>query len=368
MPGYRPGMDGFEYAPTTRFGLNYPFGEVTPGLAETITVAPGIEWVRMPLPFSLKFINLWLIDDGDSWTIVDTGLPLPETKSAWRQLLDARVTVHKPLKRVIITHMHPDHVGSAGWLCHKYGSELWMSRLEYITCRMLVADTGRQAPPVAVEFYRQSGWGEAALENYKSRFGGFGRGVSLMPDAYHRLSDGDEFQMGGATWQVIMGAGHSPEHACLYCPGRNILISGDQILPRISSNVSVHPTEPDSDPLAEWLDSCRKLLKALPEDCLVLPAHNEPFTGAHKRLQHLIDGHETALTRLRKRLEKGPANVLETFVSVFGRAIEGDELSMATGEALAHLNYLKHRGELAISRAESGVSLYNLAHVAQPGE
>jgi len=361
-------MDGFEYASTTRFGLNYPFGDVTPGLGETITVAPGIEWVRMPLPFSLKFINLWLIDDGDSWTIVDTGLPLPETKSAWRKLLDARVTPEKPLKRVIITHMHPDHVGSAGWLCHKYGAELWMSRLEYISCRMLVADTGRQAPPVALDFYRRCGWDDAALDHYKSRFGGFGRGVSLMPDAYFRLSDGDEFQMAGSTWQVIMGAGHSPEHACLFCPERNILISGDQILPRISSNVSVHPTEPEADPLSEWLDSCRKLMARLPEDTLVLPAHNEPFTGAHKRLQHLIDGHETALTRLRRRLEKSPANVLDTFVAVFGRSIVGDELNMATGEALAHLNYLKFRGELFLSASETGVTLYNPAHVAQPGE
>lgn len=361
-------MDGFEPALKRRPKLDYPFGEATPGLAETIQVAPGIEWVRMPLPFSLKFINLWLIDDGDSWTIVDTGLPLPETKSAWRELLDSRVTPEKPLKRVIITHMHPDHVGSAGWLCHKYDAELWMSRLEYITCRMLVADTGRQAPPVAIEFYRQCGWGEPAIEYYKSRFGGFGRGVSLMPDAYFRLSDGDEFQMAGVTWQVIMGSGHSPEHACLYSPQLNVLISGDQILPRISSNVSVHPTEPDANPLADWLDSCRKLQKALPEDCFVLPAHNEPFVGAHKRLQHLIDGHETALTRLRSRLEKGPANVLQTFVAVFGRSIEGEELGMATGEALAHLNYLKHRGELTISRGPDGVTLYNLAKVPQLGE
>ncbi|WP_353256723.1 MBL fold metallo-hydrolase [Hyphomonas sp.] len=361
-------MDGFEYAPTRRFGLDYPLGEATPGLAETITVAPGIEWVRMPLPFSLKFINLWLIDDGDSWTIVDTGLPLPETKSAWRTLLDARVTAQKPLKRVIVTHMHPDHVGSAGWLCHRYGAELWMSRLEYITCRMLVADTGREAPAAGTEFYRRAGWSEKALETYKSRFGGFGRGVSLMPDAYHRLSEGDEFEMAQATWRVIIGAGHSPEHACLFCPQRNILISGDQILPRISSNVSVHPTEPDADPLEEWLASCRKLLELIPEDCLVLPAHNEPFTGAHKRLEHLISGHETALARLRARLAKGPATVLDTFVSVFGRAIEGEELSMASGEALAHLNYLKHRGEVAVSQTAGGVSLYNLAHAALPGE
>lgn len=357
-------MDGFEFAPTTRFGLTYPFGDVTPALAETIPVAPGIEWVRMPLPFSLKFINLWLVDDGDGWTIVDTGLPLPETKSAWRQLLDARVTPAKPLKRVIITHMHPDHIGSAGWLCHKYGAELWMTRLEYITCRMLVADTGREAPTAGVEFYRRAGWDPKALGHYKARFGGFGRGVSLMPDAYHRLSDGDTFRMAGADWTVIVGAGHSPEHACLFSAERNLLISGDQILPRISSNVSVHPTEPEADPLDEWLGSCRKLFGLIPEDCLVLPAHNEPFVGAQSRLQHLISGHETALTRLRQKLAKGPVTVLETFVSVFGRAIDGEELGMATGEALAHLNYLRQRGELALSANSDGVTLYGLAEPA----
>lgn len=354
-------MDGFESPPLRRPKLDYPHGEATPALAETITVSPGIEWVRMPLPFSLKFINLWLIDDGDSWTIVDTGLPLPETRTAWRELLKDRVTADKPLKRVMVTHMHPDHVGCAGWLCHNYGAELWMSRLEYITCRMLVGDTGRKAPKAGIEFYRRAGWDEAALDNYRERFGGFGRGVSPMPDAYHRLEDGDTFRMAGAEWLVVTGAGHSPEHACLYCPERNLLISGDQILPRISSNVSVHPTEPEADPLTEWLDSCRKLLQALPEDCLVLPAHNEPFTGAHKRLQHLIDGHETALARLRQRLRKGPANALQTFVSVFGRAIDADEQGMATGEALAHLNYLKHRGELVLSTNEDGVTLYALA-------
>lgn len=354
-------MDGFEYAPTHRAGLTFPFGETTPGLAETIPVAPGIEWVRMSLPFALKFINLWLIDDGDGWTIVDTGIPQTETREAWKKLLKARISDKKPLKRVIITHMHPDHVGTAGWLCHKYGAELWMTQLEYITCRMLVADTGREAPPAGVEFYRRAGWNEAALDNYRKRFGGFGRGVSQMPDSYRRLVDGEEFQMAGTTWRVVTGSGHSPEHACLFAPQLNVVISGDQLLPRISSNVSVHPTEPEANPLEDWLRSCRKLLETLPEDVLVLPAHNEPFTGAHKRLQHLIDGHETALTRLRQRLGKAPMTVLDTFVSIFGRAIEGDELGMATGEAMAHLNYLKHRKELSVTSNAEGVHLYSLA-------
>ena len=190
-------MDGFQTPKPKRPKLDYPHGDARPALGETIQVAPGIEWVSMPLPFSLKFINLWLIDDGDSWTIVDTGLPLPETRTAWKSLIEARITPDKPLKRVMVTHMHPDHVGCAGWLCHKYGADLWMSRLEYITCRMLVSDTGREAPKAGVDFFRRAGWNDAQIDNYKERFGGFGRGVSQMPDAFHRLADGDTFEMAG---------------------------------------------------------------------------------------------------------------------------------------------------------------------------
>ncbi|KCZ89501.1 MBL fold metallo-hydrolase [Hyphomonas johnsonii] len=353
-------MDGFQTKTRKRPNLAYPHGEARPGLAETIRVAPGIEWVSMPLPFSLKFINLWLIDDGDSWTIVDTGLPLPETRTAWKSLIEARITPDKPLKRVMVTHMHPDHVGCAGWLCHKYGAALWMSRLEYTTCRMLVADTGREAPKTGVDFYRRAGWDDAQIADYQKRFGGFGRGVSQMPDAFHRLADGGAFRMAGQDWEVIIGNGHSPEHACLYCPALNLLISGDQLLPRISSNVSVHPTEPDADPLLDWMDSCQKLLDRLPEDVLVLPAHNEPFRGAHARLRHLIDGHETGLARLKRRMESGPIKVMDTFTSLFGRAIAADEVGMATGEAIAHLNCLIHRGEVVAHTGDDGVSRYSL--------
>jgi glyoxylase-like metal-dependent hydrolase (beta-lactamase superfamily II) len=351
-------MDGFESKTPRRPNLVYPFGETVPAPGEALRVAPGIDWVRQPLPFALKFINVWLIDDVDGWTIVDTGLPLPETKSAWKTLLDARVTPDKPLKRVIITHMHPDHVGAAGWLCHKYDAELWMSRLEYITCRMLVADTGREAPKAGSDFYARAGWAEPAIENYRKRFGGFGRGVSQMPDAYRRLSDGNEFQMAGETWRVIMGHGHSPEHACLYCPALNVVIAGDQLLPRISSNVSVHPTEPDANPLRDWLESCEKLIAHLPADVLVLPAHNEPFTGAHARLQHLITGHESVLTRLKDRLGQTPMRVIDSFTTVFGRAITGDDVGMATGEAIAHLNYLLLQGEITCTPDPAGADIY----------
>ncbi|MEO0714886.1 MAG: MBL fold metallo-hydrolase [Pseudomonadota bacterium] len=353
-------MDGFEGKTAGRGGLTYPWGEDAPKMGDTQQVAAGVYWVRMALPFSLKWINLWLIDDGDGWTIVDTGMPLPETKEAWRKIVD-EVCKGRPINRVIVTHMHPDHVGNAGWIHRKYGAELWMSRLEYITCRVLVADTGREAPEAGTSFYRRAGWTEAQIDTYKSRFGGFGRGVSQMPDSYRRLEDGDTFNMAGEAWTVIVGNGHSPEHACLHCPALNLVISGDQLLPRISSNISVHPTEPAADPLSDWLASCEKLLKALPEDVLVLPAHNEPFRGAHARLQHLIDGHEVALTRLLSRLESEPRRVIDVFPAIFGRKIGDDVLSMATGEAIAHLNCLIARGLAVCETASDGVDRYRAA-------
>lgn len=352
-------MDGFQSKTAGRGGLNYPFAEDVPATGTVKEVGPGIYWVRMPLPFSLKWINLWLIDDGPGWTIVDTGMPLEDTRRAWRAIFEDRLD-GRPVTRIIVTHMHPDHVGNAGWLSRKFpGARLFMSRLEYISCRMLVADTGREAPEDAVGFYRRAGWDETALEDYKSRFGGFGRGVSRMPDAYYRLEDGDRLEMAGETWQVITGHGHSPEHVCLFCPALGLLISGDQLLPRISSNVSVFPTEPEANPLADWMESCDKLIRAIPEDVLVLPAHNEPFHGAHKRLRHLIDGHELSLERLKSRLADQPRQVVQTFPALFGRKIGPDVLSMATGEAIAHLNCLIARGEARREAGEDGVDIYS---------
>lgn len=353
-------MDGFEGKTAGRAGLSYPFGEETPDVGTTMEVVPGVHWVRMPLPFSLKWINLWLIDDGEKgWTIVDTGMPMDDTKAAWRKIFEDKLG-GRPVWRIIVTHMHPDHIGNAGWISRKFpGAELWISRLEYITCRMLVADTGREAPEAGIVFYRQAGWTDSQLANYRARFGGFGRGVSQMPDAYHRLEDGDTFEMAGQTWRVITGNGHSPEHSCLFCPALNIVISGDQLLPRISSNVSVHPTEPEANPLKDWLESCEKLKSELPEDVLVLPAHNEPFTGAHERLDHLIKGHGVALKRLKQRLSQEKRRVIDVFPAIFGRKIGDDVVHMATGEAIAHLNYLIEDGEARRSLDGDGVAWYD---------
>ena len=317
-----------------------------------------MRWVRMPLPFSLKWINLWLLEDGDGWTLVDTGLQTSETKTHWRTIFTNHLG-GRPIKRVIVTHMHPDHIGLAGWTTRKFQCDLWITRLEYVSCRMLVADTGREAPEAGVKFYRAAGWAQEDLDKYVDRFGGFGKAVSQLPDAFHRLDDGQELTIGGRTWRVVTGCGHSPDHACLWQPDLNLFISGDQILPRISSNVSVFPTEPEADPLADWLSSCAKLKSVIPEDVLVLPAHNEPFRGAHKRLDALIEGHELGLRRLLSRLDQ-PQQAIDLFAALFARTIDKDNFGMATGETIAHLNCLRRRG-LVTSVQEGGTTLYRRA-------
>lgn len=342
-----------------RNALVYPFDAV-PEPGKAIPVGPGVLWIRMPMPGSLSHINLWAIEDGDGWTIVDTGLRTPETTAAWRELLQEALG-GRPLARVIVTHMHPDHVGMAGWLTRRFDCRLWMTRLEYLTCRVLVADTGREAPEDGVHFYRRAGWDDEMIESYRTRFGGFGKSVYTLPDSIRRMHDGETIRIGDHGWRVVVGTGHSPEHACLYCEGLGLLISGDQVLPRISSNVSVFPTEPDADPLGDWLSSLEKVAREVPDDVLVLPAHNEPFRGLHARLGALARGHSRGLERLRRSLAE-PRRAIDLFGALFARKIgkEGHLLSMATGESLAHLNYLLRLGEASYEIDGDGVAWYRL--------
>jgi glyoxylase-like metal-dependent hydrolase (beta-lactamase superfamily II) len=239
--------------------------------------------MRMPLPYALDHINLWALDDGDGWALVDTGVRNEETALVWRELF-ANAPDERSLTWVFVTHMHPDHVGMAGWLTRKFGARLWMTALEYLTCRVMVSDSGREAPPDAIAFYRCAGWSAAAIDAYSARFGNFGKQIHPLPDSFRQLDDGEELVIGTNAWRVVVGNGHSTAHACLYCPALKVLISGDQVLPRISSNVSVYPTEPDADPMTDWLDSLAKLRREVPDEVLVLPAHNECFRGLHARI------------------------------------------------------------------------------------
>jgi glyoxylase-like metal-dependent hydrolase (beta-lactamase superfamily II) len=359
-------MDGQQEseAVSNKAKLVYPF-EGLPARGMTTEVAPGVHWIRMPLPYRLDHINLWALDDGKGWALVDTGVRNEETALVWRELF-SNAPDQRPITRVFVTHMHPDHVGMAGWLTKKFGVRLWMSRLEYLTCRVMVSDTGREAPPDAVEFYRRAGWSENSIETYRTRFGNFGKHIHPLPDSYRRLQDGEELIIGANTWRVIVGSGHSPEHACLYCPALKVLISGDQILPRISSNVSVHPNEPDGDPMKNWLDSLAKIRREVPDDVLVLPSHNECFRGLHARIDALESGQHKSLERLRRSL-KDRKRAIDVFGALFARAIsEADValLGMATGESLACLNYLIHRGEVESEIDAEGVAWYQNGGIA----
>jgi glyoxylase-like metal-dependent hydrolase (beta-lactamase superfamily II) len=311
----------------------------------------------MPLPLRLNHINIWALADGDGWTIVDTGMRYPATVDVWARLLTGRLG-SRPVTRVVVTHMHPDHVGMAGWLTRRYACRLWMTRLEYLSVRMLVGDTGREAPEEAVQFYRAAGWDEPQIESYRARFGSFGSSVYALPDSFRRISDGEEIAIGDHRWRVVVGTGHSPEHACLYCAELGILISGDQVLPRITSNISVFPTEPEADPLGDWLESLAILRREVPPDVLVLPSHNECFKGLHARLAYLGAHHQESLDRLRELLAQ-PKRVVDAYQALFQGAIRGTfDSSLATGESLAHLNHLIRRGEVAVSRDADGVDWY----------
>jgi glyoxylase-like metal-dependent hydrolase (beta-lactamase superfamily II) len=338
--------------------LEYPLA--APAAGAFAEIEPGLWWVRLPLAGALGHVNVWAVEDGEGWTLVDTGIGADTTVAAWEQLLAASPFT-RPLQRVIVTHMHPDHVGMAGWFTRRFDVPLWMTRLEYLSCRVAASDTGRAPPPDALRFYRAAGWDAAALQAYGERFGRFGQRIQPMPDSFRRIADGERIRIGADEWEVIVGTGHSPEHACLYCPARKLLISGDQVLPRISSNVSVQPMQPGADPMDDWLASIAKLRARVVDDVLVLPSHNECFRGLHERLEQLATGQEEALRKLRERLRE-PRRVVDVFESLFRRPIDpGDSalLGMATGESVACLNYLMGRGE-AVRESRDGVDWWRL--------
>jgi len=338
--------------------LTYPLPS-PPAPGETVEVAPGVLWLRMPLPMALNHINLWALADGENWTLIDTGIQAPETAAAWQSAFSGPLR-GRPVGRVICTHMHPDHIGMAGWLTRRFDCQLWITRLEYATCRMLVADTGREPPADALRFYRAAGWDQKALEDYKARFGDFGKHIHTLPDSFRRIAEGAEIEIGGRLWRAIIGRGHSPEHLCMYCPELALMISGDQVLPRITSNVSVFPTEPEADPLTEWLASIVDIGRRIPDDVLVLPSHNEPFRGLHARLDQLSTGHEEALRRLQEALRERK-RAIDVFDVMFRRGVRLSLLTFATGEAIAHLNCLIQRRQVVREFDGEGIAWYRSA-------
>ncbi len=347
------------YTETSAAGLTYPFGKTVPAAGEMVRVAGGVNWVRIPMPGSLGHINSWLLDDGDEFVAVDTGLQLTSCSDAWKALFVGALK-DKKLSKVLCTHLHPDHIGLAGWLCKKFDAPLLMTRGEWLTARMLVSDVRDAPPPEASAMHVAAGWeAEQVAAEQKKGWGRFASVIFPMPVSYQRLQDGDILAFGQQKWRVVVGSGHSPEHACLWNEEAGVLISGDQVLPRISSNVSVNISEPNANPLKEWLDSIDKLLSVLPDDLLVCPAHGEPFRGLHTRLKALRDEHHMRLDALSEAM-KTPMRVVDSFTLLFNRQINDDNRGMATGEAFSHLRYLENAGR-AVCYQEDGVNWYKSA-------
>ncbi|HYE27025.1 MAG TPA: MBL fold metallo-hydrolase [Allosphingosinicella sp.] len=350
--------DEADSQPYSHKGLTYPLGRRGPGQGEIIELAHGIGWARLPIPGSLRHINIWLLDDGDGVAVVDTGLDIAPCREAWRALFEGPLAGQR-ISRVICTHFHPDHLGLAGWLTDRFDVALWMTRGEWLFGRMLVSDVRDAPPPEAKAHWRAAGWDESRIEAEASKgWGRFSSVVSPIPVGYVRIQEEDKLAIAGGTWRVLIGSGHSPEHACLIDYKSGLMIAGDQVLPRITSNVSLSLSEPEADPLGEWLASIEKI-KGLPDNLLVLPSHGEPFLGLHARLDALARGHRDRLDALHARLDT-PRRAVDCFAILFARQIEDGMYGLATGEALAHLRRLEVERR-AVREVRDGVWWYRAA-------
>ena len=331
---------------------NY-LNKVVPSLGETIEVAEDIFWVRMPLPFKLDHINLWLLRDGDGWTIIDTGIDTSDVRRAWESIFLDRKIGKLSIKKVIVTHFHPDHIGLAGWLTKRFSVPLCATITEWAFAHMQFSSSPKTSRNNYLSFYKKAGFEENLLEIVESRLGRYSDSVSPIPQSVIRICDGDHLEINRNAWEIIVGAGHAPEHACLYSRDLGVLISGDQILPRISPNVSVWPLEPEANPLKLFLESLEKF-RRIPEETIILPSHDWPFKGLSGRLDELYEHHQE---RLNVTLEicSRPVSALEIQRTLFKKKLDNHQLFFAVGEALAHAHYLLDKGLVFREKGEDGV-------------
>jgi glyoxylase-like metal-dependent hydrolase (beta-lactamase superfamily II) len=322
--------------------LDYPLGDTLPAIGAVHELVPGLGWLRMPLPFALDHINLWLaqdeIDGVAGWSAVDCGVATDATRDAWEQVFDDGMQ-GAPLLRVIATHCHPDHIGLSDWLCQRFGAPFWITTGEYGFGRMMSAALPGVDGTAAIPHFQRHGLaGDALLAQMQTRRNYFPSLVPAVPQSYTRMQDGQQIAIGAQHWRVITGFGHSPEHAALYCEALGVLISGDMVLPRISTNVSVFAVEPEGNPLQLYLDSLAKF-DALPADTLVLPSHGRPFRGLHTRIAQLRAHHVARLAEVVDACAV-PCSAMDIVPVMFRRELDAHQLTFALGEALAHLHKL----------------------------
>lgn len=336
----------------------YPH-ELPPEVAKFIPVAPGVLWIRMPLPFALDHINLWLLEDTldgvDGWTIVDTGYGSDATRALWETHF-AETLRGKPVHRIIVTHYHPDHVGCANWLHEKTGAPLWMTATEFMSAHAAADDTAGFDRANSGALFISHGLALLKPEfvaAQDTRAKAFKNGVSSVPRRYVRMMAGDEIKIGKRTWHVSTVFGHAPEHAVLYAEDGHILISGDQVLPKITTNVGVWGNQPEANPVKQFLDSF-STFDSMHTDTLVLPSHGLVFTGLHERVNVLRAHHAERLDTLHTALDE-PKTAAEILPVLFKRTLDDHQLIFAIGEAIAHLHFLWYDGRAMRQLGADGI-------------
>ena len=336
--------------------IKFPF-ETPPAEGEAIEVADGILWMRLPLPMKLDHVNVYALCEPDGWCIVDTGFHSGRGERIWQTLLDGPLR-GRPVTRVLVTHHHPDHVGMAGWFQREHGAELLATRTAWLFARMLTLDEQEVWPPETIAFYRSAGMSAEVLEKrLRDRPYNFADVVYPMPLGFRRIKEGDVLELAGRRWDVRIGNGHSPEHATLWSRDDHLVLAGDQIIPGISSNIGVYATEPEADPVSDWLEACEKFKAIARDDHLVLPGHKLPFTGLPARMTQLIENHHGALRRLLQHLAQ-PRTAGDCFQPLFKRTIADSEYGLALVESVAHLNHLYKQGKVTRHSNDAGAWIY----------
>ncbi|MEG2975047.1 MAG: MBL fold metallo-hydrolase [Comamonas sp.] len=337
--------------------LRYPFEPPKPD-GSHVEIVPGLLWLRMPMPMSLDHINVYLLRDGEGWAVVDTGLGIPTTFELWEKIFTEKL-VGQPLTRVICTHCHYDHAGAAHWLQERFGVPLLMTYGEFMMLRLLMGPPPDPLPQSHRDFYARAGVTDEELDHMvgamrKDPF------MPKPPSNYQRIRTGEVLQVGERQWRIVLGEGHSPEHACLYCEEDGILLAGDQVLPRITSNVMISPIEPEGNPLKDWMASLQRL-HSLPADTLVLPSHQGVFYGLHERLDQIREHHEQQFDFLKSHLQQvGRASAAELVPVLFPKLRGPVDRLMALGETMAHLNLLYLAGELSRQSREGKIAYFSL--------
>jgi len=338
--------------------LTYPWGDVLPQPGQALDVAEGVRWIRMPLPFALDHINLWLlrdeIDGRAGWTVVDCGVSRDNVKALWEQVF-VNALDGLPVLRVLVTHMHPDHIGLADWLCRRWNAPLWMTMTDYaLACLWSRSHGSGAGGEAAVAHFSRHGMTDpASLDKLRERVGYYPNLVPSVPESFTRIIHGDQVRIGGRDWRVIVGYGHAPEHASFYCEQIGVVISGDMVLPRISTNVSVFDHEPDADPLRRYLDSLDGY-EGVPEETLVLPSHGRPFKGLHERIAQQRRHHADRLAEVLQACAQ-PCSTADIVPIMFKRALDLHQMTFAMGEALAHLHMLHYQGKLSRRTGSDGI-------------